>query len=170
MTAHTLSIYSLRVHASKPLCTGHGISCLGTRTYFWTITLFVTSTVRPLQTISREIYLLKICVYFMFASRVKNVTLISSSIIYVAQQHYVTSINCAQMWKIRVTMFLREHTQAEESDAPSVKSDQPISRNFALLLRCREQRFPKWGAVVPLAAVKIFPKGAEYVTPKNMLH
>lgn len=106
----------------------------------------------------------------MFASRVKNVTLISSSIIYVAQQHYVTSINCAQMWKIRVTMFLREHTQAEESDAPSVKSDQPISRNFALLLRCREQRFPKWGAVVPLAAVKIFPKGAEYVTPKNMLH
>ena len=46
--------------------------------------------------------------------------------------------------KLRVTMFLRERTLAKESEAPSVKSDQPITRNFALLLRCREQRFPKW--------------------------
>lgn len=74
----------------------------------------------------------------MFAARVTNVTLISSFIIYLVWQHYVaTSTNCAQMWKLRVT-FLRQRTLAKETDAPSVKSDQPISRQFALLLRCIE--------------------------------
>jgi hypothetical protein len=65
------------------------------------------------------------------------------------------------MWKLRVTVFLRERIQAEESDALSAKSYQPITRNFALLLRCREQRFPElvpWSLWRPWKSFRRVPK------------
>jgi hypothetical protein len=115
------------------------------RTYFCTITLFVTSTVRSLQTIpSRETYLLKISnIFHVCCTRNKC----HSHLIF----YYLcsTAILCGEYKlcsdvKLRVTVILRQRTLAEESDAPSVKSDQPITRSLALLLRCQEQRFPKW--------------------------